>query len=231
METTQSFEQIFGLAGNSLFSLGDVFVAMALTTLNVLILSLAYRKTHHGPNYSRTFMATLFVVSVATSIVMLIIGSNIARAFSLVGALSIIRFRTAVKDPRDTAFIFAGIVAGMGCGTGFFAPVFFMVLFISILLVLLDKYDFGLKNDLDGILKITVNADADAKSLEDALKVSFKKLQLINKLQDFTNQSSTLVYIMRSASPKELAEAENTAQKYDFVKEISTYHTDQHAPF
>jgi hypothetical protein len=57
------------------------------------------------------------MITMITTIVMVVIGSNISVSLGMVGALSIIRFRTAIKDPRDTAFIFWGIVSGLACGT------------------------------------------------------------------------------------------------------------------
>jgi uncharacterized membrane protein YhiD involved in acid resistance len=76
-----------------------------------------------GPS-TRSFLATLVLLSVLIALVTSVIGSNLARAFSLVGALAIVRFRTVVEDTRDTAFVIYAVVVGMGAGTGFLlAPV------------------------------------------------------------------------------------------------------------
>ena len=111
-------EKLFQPSPTEVFGTGDLLMAMLVSSLLCLALANFYRYTHRGTSYSQSFMITLFAMSVCTAVVMMIIGSNIARAFSLVGALSIIRFRTAVKDPRDTGYLFAAMVAGMGCGTG-----------------------------------------------------------------------------------------------------------------
>jgi uncharacterized membrane protein YhiD involved in acid resistance len=68
---------------------------------------------------TRSFLATLVLLSVLIALVTLVVGSNIARAFSLVGALAIIRFRTVVEDTRDTAFVMYAVVVGMACGSGY----------------------------------------------------------------------------------------------------------------
>lgn len=83
-----------------LFGLADVLLALVVSTILCLMLGYVYRRTHRGTSYSQSFLVTLFLMGITTAVVMMVIGSNIARAFSLVGALSIIRFRTAVKDPR-----------------------------------------------------------------------------------------------------------------------------------
>ena len=85
-----------------------------------MIVAKTYQLTYRGVSFSPAFMHTLVICAMVIGAVMLIIGSNIARAFSLVGALSIIRFRNAVKDPRDVAYIFLAMGIGMGCGTGFY---------------------------------------------------------------------------------------------------------------
>src|SRR5205823_1366980 len=67
------------------------------------------------------FLATLVLLSVLIALVTLVIGNSLARAFSLVGALAIVRFRTIVEDTRDTAFVIYAVAAGMACGTGYLA--------------------------------------------------------------------------------------------------------------
>ncbi len=117
---TSFFDQLFRTAESDIFTFGDVATSMVMSTLLTFVLAHVYRQTHRGTSYSQSFLVTMFLMAVTTSVVMLIIGSNIARAFSLVGALSIIRFRTAVKDSRDTGYLFAAMVVGMGCGTQFY---------------------------------------------------------------------------------------------------------------
>ncbi|MCD6359668.1 MAG: DUF4956 domain-containing protein [Armatimonadetes bacterium] len=80
----------------------NLFLACALS----FMISGIYIITYKGYSYSPTFVHTLIVVSMVTSLVIMVIGSNLARAFGLVGAMSIIRFRTALKDTRDIAFVF-----------------------------------------------------------------------------------------------------------------------------
>src|SRR5690606_12245731 len=79
-----------------------------------------YRKTYAGRSYSQSFVHTIIMMSVVVSVIMIVIGNNIAVAFGLVGAFSIIRFRTAMNDLKDIAFIFFGMSAGIACGLGFY---------------------------------------------------------------------------------------------------------------
>lgn len=93
--------------------------------LNILIAAalgfcifLSYAISHHGTIYSRKFNASLVIMTVLTGTVMTVIGNNIALSLGMVGALSIVRFRTAIKDSRDTVYIFWSIIVGICCGVG-----------------------------------------------------------------------------------------------------------------
>jgi uncharacterized membrane protein YhiD involved in acid resistance len=97
--------------------LGAAFVFGLLVAL---IYALTMRSSRRAS--SRPFLATLVLLSVLIAMVTLVIGNSLARAFGLVGALSIVRFRTVVQDTRDTAFVIFTVVVGMGAGAGYLAP-------------------------------------------------------------------------------------------------------------
>lgn len=78
-----------------------------------------YRHTYRGPGYSNAFVNSLVFLTMITAVMILAIGSNLARAFGLVGAMSIIRFRTAVKDTQDIVYIFFVLAVGMAAGGGY----------------------------------------------------------------------------------------------------------------
>ena len=94
-----------------------VFLVLLVAFLVSLIIFITYKHTYTGVLYNPRFNVSLIMITMITTIVMVVIGSNISVSLDMVGALSIIRFRTAVKDPRDTAFIFWGVVSGLACGT------------------------------------------------------------------------------------------------------------------
>lgn len=115
----------------------DVIFVFGLSLLLTLAIGWAYRATHRGVSYSQGYVHTLVILGMVTAFLMLIIGSNIARAFTLVGTLSIIRFRHAVKETRDIGFVFMAMAAGMACGTRFYLlAVFATVCLIGTVLLL-----------------------------------------------------------------------------------------------
>lgn len=91
---------------------------MAVAAVIACFIFLSYRLSHSGSIYSMKFNVSLAVLTLITTTVMIVIGNNIALSLGMVGALSIVRFRTAIKDSRDTIYIFWAIVVGICCGAG-----------------------------------------------------------------------------------------------------------------
>lgn len=143
-----------------------VIVVLAIAFIVSMIIYLTYKKTYTGVMYNPRFNLSLVMITMITTIVMVVIGSNISVSLGMVGALSIIRFRTAIKDPRDTAFIFWGIVSGLACGTQNYTIVIVGSVFLC---VLLFAFSFIAKKDNKYTL-ILKGEDLDIKKIENVLK-------------------------------------------------------------
>ena len=102
--------------GEGAVTFGDVAINLIAALLIGALIYTAYRATHSGTIYSERFNISLVMVTLVTAMVMCVIGNNISLSLGMVGALSIVRFRTAIKDPRDTAYIFWAIAVGICCG-------------------------------------------------------------------------------------------------------------------
>lgn len=129
-----------------------------------LIIGYTYRITHLGPSYSQTTVHTMVIMAVVVSLIMLIIGTNIARAFSLVGALSIIRFRNAVKESRDVAFYFLAMAVGMACGTHHVGIAAVFTLVVCPMIYFMSRFEVGAKPMVEVLLKLTVPDGLDYKT-------------------------------------------------------------------
>ena len=116
---------------------------LLLSCILGIAISTIYKITHKGLSYSQSFMLTIVFVTVVVCMVMMVIGNNLARAFALVGALSIIRFRTVIKDTKDTSYVFFGLAAGMAAGTSSYFLAIIGVVIISILAMVLYKTNYG----------------------------------------------------------------------------------------
>jgi len=121
----------------SAISMQDVLVALALSFVLSLFILFIYRVTYGGVSYSQSFAACLVMLTMVTTVVILVISSNVVLSLGMVGALSIVRFRTAVKDAKDTAFLFWGIATGIICGAGYVSISVISTLLLGLLFVLL----------------------------------------------------------------------------------------------
>ena len=142
-----------------LFTIWDVAITFALSALLSFFIAKVYQVTHRGISYSQNFVETLVLMATVVSLIMLIIGSNIARAFALVGALSIIRFRNAVKDSKDVGFVFFAMAIGMACGTGFYLLAIFATVAICAVMFLLYKLQPFAQSVSERILMVQVPED------------------------------------------------------------------------
>jgi uncharacterized membrane protein YhiD involved in acid resistance len=141
------------------FSSADVIFTIVLSFLLSLIIGWVYKITYKGVSYTQSYVHTLVMMSMIVAIIMLVIGSNIARAFSLVGALSIIRFRNAVKDTRDVGYIFFAMAIGMASGTRFYLLATIATILMSFILWGMFTLNLFAKDVREQILKIRIPAD------------------------------------------------------------------------
>lgn len=111
---------LYSMMNTGALQMEEVLLRVFVSMLLGAGIYLSYFLTHTGAIYSRKFNTTLLTLTVLTTMVMTVIGNNIALSLGMVGALSIIRFRTSIKDSRDTVYIFWTIIIGICCGVGDF---------------------------------------------------------------------------------------------------------------
>ncbi|MCL2392701.1 MAG: DUF4956 domain-containing protein [Oscillospiraceae bacterium] len=101
-------------------SVQDIVLRMAAASLLSIVIFISYWFTHAGTSYSKKFNVSLVTLTILSCTVITVIGNNIALALGMAGALSIVRFRTAIKDSRDTTYIFWAVIVGLCSGVGDF---------------------------------------------------------------------------------------------------------------
>ena len=134
-------------------------VYTVLTNLSValacgIIIALVYRFIYKGPSYAASYVNSLVLLSLITCLVIMVIGNNLARAFGLVGAMSIIRFRTAVRDVQDIVYIFFSLAVGMASGVGLHAIAIGGTIFICLVSVVLVTFNFGAPGKAEYVLQL-----------------------------------------------------------------------------
>lgn len=144
----------------------DVLFSMFLAMVIALVISQIYKHTHRGMNFELSFMTTLVLLAPIVSVVMLFIRGDLVLSLGLIGSLSIIRFRTPIKDTRDMVFLFWTIAVGLGCGTYNWGVVIISTLFISLIMILLYFIKYGRSSSTDFVLVISGKTSSDHSSLE-----------------------------------------------------------------
>ncbi len=122
------------------FSFTDMALALVLAFILGLFINEVYRKTYRGVMFSRSFGVSLMALTMITTLVILAVTSNVVLSLGMVGALSIVRFRTAIKEPLDIAFLFWAVAGGIVLGAGLIPlAIFGSVIIGIILLVFVNK--------------------------------------------------------------------------------------------
>ncbi len=127
--------------------ISDVLIAVALSFVLSLFIVFIYKTTYSGVSYSKSFAGCLIMISMVTTVVILVITSNVVLSLGMVGALSIVRFRTAVKEPTDTAFLFWAIATGIICGAGYITIAVLSALLLGLLFVLVHAVSGKMTSD------------------------------------------------------------------------------------
>ncbi len=140
-------------------TLTDVIINFLAACVISILIYVSYKLSHSGAVYSRKFNVSLIMLVLVTTLVMNVIGNNIALSLGMVGALSIVRFRTAIKDPRDTAYIFWAIAVGICCGVSDY-----LIAGIGTFIIFLFLALFGIVKDNERIL-IVIHMDTKAAEI------------------------------------------------------------------
>ena len=131
------------LSNINAFSTVDVLLALGLSFVLGLFIFLVYKKTYQGVMYSDSFGVSLIAMSMITSLVIIAVTSNVVLSLGMVGALSIVRFRTAIKEPMDIAFLFWAIAVGIVLGAGLLPLAIIGSVIIGVIIVLFSTRKLG----------------------------------------------------------------------------------------
>lgn len=154
------------------FSMLDMVIAMGLAFVLGLFIFMVYKKTFKGVMYSASFGVSLLVMTLITTLIIMAISSNVILSLGMVGALSIVRFRSAIKEPIDIAFLFWAISIGIVLGAGLIPLAIFGSLFIGIIMVLFVNQK---STDNPYILVVKCAGDDSEKDVLDYIKRNVKK--------------------------------------------------------
>ena len=168
---------------------GQMIATLTIAVLAGLFIFFVYKNGYRGVVYSHSFNVSLVLSCAITSVIVLAISSNIALSLGMVGALSIVRFRAAIKDPTDIIFLFWAISTGIVAGTGEFVLLIIATLILGATAMIL----FRVKSTKSSFLLIVDVRATAAKDLHNALK----KLPVTMKSKSLVGENAELVYELR----------------------------------
>ena len=204
-----SFSDVFKssfLSNINSFSTLDVFLALGLSFILGLFIFIIYKKTYQGVMYSDSFGVSLIAMAMITSLVIIAVTSNVVLSLGMVGALSIVRFRTAIKEPMDIAFLFWAIAVGIVLGAGLISLAIIGSVIIGIIIVVFSTRKVG---DIPYILVVSCENEIAETEAEAIIKADAKKSLL--KSKSVNKSGVELTYEVR-------IKEENT----EFVNKISS---------
>lgn len=185
----------------------QIFFHIIASVMLAAIIYISYCYTHSGTSYSKKFNVSLVTLTILTATVMTVIGNNVALSLGMVGALSIVRFRTAIKDSRDTTYIFWAIVVGICCGVGDYT-----VASIGSAMIFITLFFFGRVKNENRILLIVKGSLFLESELENLIFTHFEG----KALQRVKNTTPTSVEMIFELSKK------NFEKKYQKEKTITS---------
>lgn len=163
------------------FSVADIAIAMSLSFVLSAMIGWVYRATHRNVSYSQSYVQTLVILGMLISLIMLVVGSNIARAFALVGALSVVRFRNAIKETRDVGFIFLVMGVGMAVGTRFYLLAVVAAVTISLIIMIMHRFNWFQLNVRRQVVKVQIPSDEDLTArIQDVLIRHTDEFELVS---------------------------------------------------
>ncbi len=207
----------------------EMFLNLIMGLFSGIIISIFYRKSYNGPGYQASFVNSLILLVIITSIVIMVIGNNLARAFGLVGAMSIIRFRTAVKETQDIMYIFFSLAIGMAVGVGQHGLALFSSFFIGIITYVLSRSKFSTPIKSDLLLQFTFNSNGVGTDAYNQLIEKYcRKNKLINAKAVGTDEVLELSYYVGFKNKEKTTEFVQKLRKIDGVINVNLFYDEEY---
>lgn len=163
------------ISANSHMDIQTILFYLTLTLVLTAIVFITYKLTYTGVAYSNNFNVSIVLTGMITAMIMMVIGNNLALSLGMVGALSIVRFRAAIKEPKDISFLFWSIAIGLSAGTGALQIAIVGTAFISLTIFI---YHFGPSKQQNAFLLVIKGAKFDVAQVNAVVATNTKKNKL-----------------------------------------------------
>ena len=200
------------LGGSQTLTPALIFASMGLSLLLALVSAVIYQFTFRGFTYSGSFIQSMVLGAIVTCMLIMAVGNNLGRGLGILGTLTIIRFRTPIRDPRDAVFLFSCLGAGIACGAGAYLVAVAGSLFFAVTAFLLHVLPFASRRDYEGMLRFSMKtgdkeAEAELESILVKYCSSFCVLGVCDAVQGEAAEFSYQVRLLDPSYRKDLVVA------------------------
>ncbi len=195
----------------------QIVTNLVFTLVIAILIYFVYKMSYTGVLYSRDFNITIMLITLVTAMVIMIIGGNLTLSLGMVGALSIIRFRSAIKDPKDIGFLFWGIAAGLATGTGAYSIALIASIMIAIIMLVVNRKRF---TD-DAYLLIVKGGSVDKEGVESLVKKMTKRYRL--RMSNHMSGQQEIIYEVKIKKEQNVLIRELEALEAVEVVNLVTY--------
>lgn len=183
------FEDLSLTSGLSI-SISSVLVCIAVTLLLGIMISCAYFITTPKKDRSASFILSLVILPTIVAVVIILIGGNLARAFSMAGIFTIVRFRSVPGDSKDISFVFLTMAVGLAVGLGYLTLGAVVAVIIGAVIVVVSKSGFGVSKQKEKRLRITIQEDMNYQGVFDQIFTEYTGYVQLQKVK--TSNMGTL---------------------------------------
>lgn len=204
-------------------SLQQAALALLLAFGLTQAIAAVYIWTFRGMSYSRSFVQAVALGSIIAAMLMLAINNNIAAGLGIAGSLAIIRFRTAMRDPRDMVFVFASLGVGIASGLRAHGAAVLGATVFIIAAVLLTSTEFGGQRYFDGLLRFTAPSEADDGPFVNALRSHTRRFTLVTLRDVAQGEAVERAYQVRFSGDSDQARLVAALQSLTEVRDVSLF--------
>lgn len=178
------FDSIFdAVTTDTSFTIQNLLLSMGVALALGILISVVYMKTHKTHTPSQSFALTLVILPAIITIIILLVGNSVARAFSLAGAFSIIRFRSAPGDPKDITYVLFSMAVGLACGMGYILYGVIVAVILCAVMLILETLKFGRVKSTQKLLKITIPENLDYQNAFDGIMQKYTETYKLIKVK------------------------------------------------
>ncbi len=200
----------------------EVFYTLTIAFLLSMVTANVYRYTHQGFSFQRTFLHTLVLAHLVIAIMIMAIGNNMARGLGILGAMAFIRFRSAIRDPRDVMFLFLSLAVGISCGAQVFMVAILGTVFFAVVCFFLAWSPFASRREFEGLLRFMLPPESQSRTELDRIFSTYcSRTEVIATREAIQGEIIEYAYQVRLIDPTYKTDLVDAIAKLADAQEVS----------